>query len=85
MPAAERRDTKKRKSRTPAAPETPILVSTAQAIGNVAGKIAALAGAKPDALPRAKPKRRKLPAQQKARLPRGQKKARQRATVGKKG
>jgi hypothetical protein len=78
---AEKQEKKKKKAE-PEAEEGP-LVSAAKAIGSVAGKVAALAGA--EAKPPSPPKVKipKLQPKNKTRLPRRQKKALQKAAARK--
>jgi hypothetical protein len=70
-----------KKSTNPAeeAPES-LVVTAAKGIGAAAGKVAALAGVKPDTPP-SKPKVPKLAAKNKSRLPRKEKKAARKKAV----
>jgi NADPH-dependent curcumin reductase CurA len=79
----EKKPKRAKKSAEPEAEEG-ILVSTAKAVGTVVGKVAALAGATEVAPKPVHPKKvkpQKLQKKNKARLPRKEKKARQKAAA----
>ena len=81
---AEKQEKKKKKADPE--PEEGLLVSAAKAIGSVAGKVAALAGAAaPEAKPPSPPRVKipKLQPKNKTRMPRKQKKALQKASAQK--
>lgn len=67
------KETMARKKQETTTTDESVIVSAAKAIGTAAGKIASLAGVSAPA----EPKRGKLPPKNKARLPRRQKKAKQ--------
>jgi hypothetical protein len=71
-----------KKPTTPQDTKDNIIVSAAKVTGAAPGKIASLAGARPEAPPHEKTtKKGKLPKKHKHRLPRRQKKAQQKAAA----